>query len=138
MPKESPWLSCIDAANTHDGTLLQQMVDALPAIKSQRGPRRRTPGRLRAERSDDYDIRRRWLRTRGIVPRIPRRGIDRKDRRGRDRWKIERDIGWLTGYQRLTTPLRTPCPTLRSIPSCRSRADLLQKTPRLRHCPNPR
>lgn len=48
------------------------------------------PGRLRADKGNDYDVHRRWLRERGIVPRIARRGIARNDRLGRYRWKIER------------------------------------------------
>lgn len=45
---------------------------------------------------------RRWLRARGIVPRIARRGIDSSERLGRYQWKIERTSAWLTGYRRLT------------------------------------
>ena len=97
-----PLVVGISGANTHDSTLLQPMVDAIPAIKSRRGPRRRKPGRLRADKGYDYDVHRRWLRERGIVPRIARRGIERNDRLGRYRWKIERTIAWLTGYRRLT------------------------------------
>lgn len=67
--------------------MLRPMLDAIPAVKSRRGPRRRKPGRLRERR---------------IVPRIARRGIDRNDRLGRHRWKIERTLAWLTGYRRLT------------------------------------
>lgn len=78
------------------------MVTAIPAIKSRRGPRRRRPAKLRADKGYDYDKHRRWLREQGIVPRIARRGVDRNDRLGRYRWKIERTIAWLTGYRRLT------------------------------------
>lgn len=31
-----------------------------------------------------------------------RRGIERNDRLGRYRWKIERTMAWLTGYRRMT------------------------------------
>ncbi|ANS31158.1 transposase [Rhodococcus opacus] len=86
----------------HDSTLLQPMVSAIPAVKSRRGPRRRKPGKLRADKGYDYDEHRRWLREEGIVPRIARRGIERNDRLGRYRWRIERAIAWLTGYRRLT------------------------------------
>ena len=78
------------------------MVTAIPAIKSRRGPRRRKPGRLRADKGYDYDKHRQWLRGQNIVPRIARRGIERNDRLGRHRWKIERTIAWLTGYRRMT------------------------------------
>lgn len=97
-----PLVVDVSGANAHDSTLLQPMVDAIPAIKSRRGPRRRKPGRLRADKGYDYDVHRRWLRERGIVPRIARRGIERNDRLGRYRWKIERTIAWLSGYRRLT------------------------------------
>lgn len=39
---------------------------------------------------------------RGIVPRIARRGVDSSERLGRYRWKIERNLTWLTGYRRPT------------------------------------
>ncbi|MDX5965275.1 MULTISPECIES: IS5 family transposase [Rhodococcus] len=97
-----PLVVGVTGANTHDSTMLQPLVAAIPAVKSRRGPRRRKPGRLRADKGYDYDIHRRWLRERGIVPRIARRGIERNDRLGRYRWKIERTIAWLTGYRRMT------------------------------------
>ena len=64
-------------------------------------PQRR-PVKLRADKGYDFDTDRRWLRQRGIIPRIARRGIDTSERLGRHRWKIERTIAWLTGYRRLT------------------------------------
>jgi hypothetical protein len=95
------WIPVVDVsgANTHDSTMLQPLVAAIPAVKSRRGPRRRKPGKLRADKGYDYDKHRRWLRERGIVPRIARLGIERNDRLGRYRWKIERTIAWLTGYR---------------------------------------
>ncbi|MGZ9887321.1 hypothetical protein ACXN1G_25600 (plasmid) [Rhodococcus ruber] len=45
---------------------------------------------------------RRWLRERGIVPRVARRGVDSSEGLGRCRWKIERTLAWLTGYRWLT------------------------------------
>nr|WP_217999454.1 IS5 family transposase [Rhodococcus wratislaviensis] len=105
VPSEAngiPLVVDVSAANTHDSTLLQPMVSAIPAVKSRRGPRRRKPGKLRADKGYDYDKHRQWLREEGIVPRIARRGIERNDRLGRYRWKIERTIAWLTGYRRLT------------------------------------
>nr|EJI95572.1 putative transposase for insertion sequence element IS402 domain protein [Rhodococcus sp. JVH1] len=49
-------------------------------------------GQIRADMGYDYDKHRRWLREHGIVPGIARRGIDRNDRLGRYRWKIERTM----------------------------------------------
>ena len=92
----------VSAANTHDSAMLQKMVATIPAIRSRRGPRRRKPDKLRADKGYDFDVHRRWLRLRGIVPRIARRGVEDPNRLGRHRWKIERTIAWLTGYRRLT------------------------------------
>ena len=75
---------------------------ALPAVRSRRGPRRRSPVKLRADKAYDIDDLRAWLRERGITPKIARRGIESTERLGRHRWKIERTIAWLTGYRRLT------------------------------------
>jgi len=44
---------------------------------------------------------RRALRTRGITPRIARRGIKASDRLGRYRWVVERSQAWLLGCRRL-------------------------------------
>jgi transposase len=97
-----PLVVGVSAANTHDSQALQPMVAGLPAIRSRRGPRRRRPSKLRADKGYDANQHRRWLRARGITPRIARRGIDTGQRLGRHRWKVERTIAWLTGYRRLT------------------------------------
>jgi IS5 family transposase len=97
-----PLVVAVSAANTHDSQLLQPMVCALPAIRSRRGPRRRRPAKLRADKGYDSNRHRTWLRERGITPRIARRGIDSSERLGRHRCKIERTIAWFTGYRRLT------------------------------------
>ena len=97
-----PLVLGVSAANTNDGQALQPLVAGIPAIRSRRGPRRRRPGKLRADKGYDAAEHRRWLRARGINPRIARRGIDSSERLGRHRWKIERTIAWLSGYRRLT------------------------------------
>jgi hypothetical protein len=78
------------------------LVKGIPAIRSRRGPRRRKPGRLRADKAYHSAAHLAWLRERGIVPRIARPGIEFGERLGRHRWKIERSIAWLFGYRRLT------------------------------------
>ncbi|WP_064257553.1 transposase, partial [Rhodococcus sp. HS-D2] len=85
-----------------DSVMLQPMVTAIPAVRSRRGSCRCRPGRLRADKGYDSPVHRRWLRARGIVPRIARRGVDSSERLGRYRWKIERTLAWLSGYRRLT------------------------------------
>ena len=91
------------AANTHDSHALKPLVLGLPAIRSRRGPRRFRPAKLHADKAYDLPALRVWLRRRGIVPRIARKGIDSSDKLGRHRWVIERTVSWLFGYRRLTT-----------------------------------
>ncbi|MEV7019692.1 IS5 family transposase [Streptomyces sp. NPDC093991] len=92
----------VPGANVHDSQALLPLVLGIPAIRSRRGPRRRRPGRLRAGKAYHSADRLKWLRERGIVPRIARPGIESSERLGRHRWKIERSISWLFGYRRLT------------------------------------
>jgi transposase len=91
----------ISAANTHDSQALPALVQGIPPIRSRRGPRRRRPTKLHADKGYDYSHLRRWLRTRGIIPRIARRGIENSTHLGRHRWVVERTIAWLTGCRRL-------------------------------------
>jgi transposase len=77
-------------------------VQAVPAIRSRHGRRRRRPDKLHADKGYDYEHLRAWLRARRITPRIAGRGIESSDKLGRHRWIIERSFAWLTGYRRLT------------------------------------
>ena len=97
-----PLAVAVTAANTHDSLALVPLVQAIPAVRSRRGPRRRRPGRLHADKGYDYPHLRSWLRQRRITPRIARRGVETATRLGRQRWVIERSFAWLTGYRRLT------------------------------------
>jgi transposase len=93
------------AANTHDSQLLEQLVDAVPAVIGPQGrpgrPRRR-PTKLHADKGYDYPTCRRVLRRRGITPRIARRSVESSQRLGRHRWKVERSLAWLLANRRLT------------------------------------
>jgi hypothetical protein len=84
------------SANTHASQLLQQLVDAVPAVIGPRGrlgrPRRR-PAKLHADKGYDFPGCPRLLRRGGIIPRIARRGSSQ--RLGRHRWKVERPLAWL-------------------------------------------
>ena len=95
----------LSAANTHDSRLLEQLVDAVPAIIGPRGrpgrPRRR-PAKLHGDKGYDYPSCRRLLRRRGISPRIARRGVESTTRLGRHRWKVERSLAWLLANRHLT------------------------------------
>jgi IS5 family transposase len=98
----------LSAANTHDSRLLEQLVDAVPAIIGPRGrpgrPRRR-PAKLHGDKGYDYPSCRRMLRRRGITARIARRGAESTTRLGRHRWKVERSLAWLLAQPASDRPL---------------------------------
>jgi transposase len=90
------------AANAHDSTMLEAVVDAVPPIKRPSGQRRKRPGKLHTDKGYDYKRCRASLRRRGIKSRIARKGIERSDRLGRHRWVVERTLAWLNRFRRLT------------------------------------
>jgi transposase len=94
----------LSAANSHDATQLLPLVDTIPPIIGPRGkpgrPRKR-PAKLHADKAYDSADLRRALRSRGIAPRIARRGIDSSERLGRHRWVVERSLSRLLGCRRL-------------------------------------
>lgn len=69
--------------------------------RSRRGPRRRRPAKLQADKGYDYDHLRKWLRERRIRHRIARKGIESSTRLGRHRWVVGRTVSWLAGCRRL-------------------------------------
>jgi transposase len=85
----------------NEGTVLEQVVDAIPPIRQPRGRPRRRPAKLHADKAFDSDRCRRALRRRGITPRIARRGLDSREHLGRYRWVAERDFAWLHRNRRL-------------------------------------
>ncbi|MGW1376957.1 hypothetical protein ACWD6P_22170 [Streptomyces sp. NPDC002446] len=100
----------MSGANMHDSLALKPLIRGIPAVRSRRGPRRRRPVKLRADKayfsyfSAEHLV---WLRERGLVARIARPGIESGERLGRHRWKIERSIVWRFGYRRLTVRYET-------------------------------
>lgn len=90
----------ISGANMHDSLGLEPLVRGIPPIRSRRGPRRRRPAKLHADKGYDYDHLRRWLGERGIRPRIARKGIESSQRLGRHWWVVERTVSWLAGCRR--------------------------------------
>ncbi|MGW2689881.1 IS5 family transposase [Streptomyces sp. NPDC001414] len=91
----------ISGANMHDSQGLEPLVRGIPPVRSRRGPRRRKPVKLHADKGYDYDHLRRWLRERGIRHRIARKGVESSQRLGRHRWVVERTVSWLAGCRRL-------------------------------------
>ncbi|WP_086002113.1 IS5 family transposase [Nocardiopsis kunsanensis] len=96
-----PLSVAISGANTHDSQALQPLVQGIPPIRSRRGPRRRKPAKLHGDKGYDYTHLRRWLRRRGIVHRLARKGVESSKRLGRHRWQVERTMAWLAGCRRL-------------------------------------
>ncbi|MBL3670671.1 IS5 family transposase [Streptomyces sp. M2CJ-2] len=96
-----PLSAGISGANVHDGAGPDPLVKGIPPIRSRRGPRRRGPGKLHADKGYDYAHLRRWLSRRGIRHRIARKGVETSRRLGRHRWTIERTTAWLAGCRRL-------------------------------------
>lgn len=97
-----PLAVAASAANVNDADALKSLVRAVPAVRSRRGPRRRKPDKLHADKAYDQAGLRKWVRDRGIAVRIARKGVESSEKLGRHRWVIERTIAWLTGYRRLT------------------------------------
>lgn len=91
----------ISGADFHDSQALIPLVNGIPPIRSRRGPRRRKPGKLPADKGYDYRHLRQWLSGRGIRHRIARKGIETSQRLGRHRSTIERTMAWLAGCRRL-------------------------------------
>lgn len=84
-----PLAVAVSAANTNDSYALKPLVMAIPSIRSRRGPRRRKPGKLPADKAYDQADLRDWVRDRGIAVRIARKGIETSKKLGKHRWVIE-------------------------------------------------
>ncbi|MFE5138320.1 IS5 family transposase [Streptomyces fagopyri] len=97
-----PLAVAVSGANLHDSLALKPLIRGRPAVRSRRGPRRRRPVKLRADKAYFSAEHLAWLRGGGLVARIARPGIESGGRLGRHRWKIERSIARLFGYRCLT------------------------------------
>jgi hypothetical protein len=89
------------AANDHDSQLFEPLIELVEPIKRPRGRSRARPAKLHTDKA--YDIRRchAYLKERGILDRIARKGIESSERLGRFRWVAERTIAWLFQFRRL-------------------------------------
>ena len=81
--------------------LFEDLRDAIPAIKTPAGQRRKRPDKLHADKGYDYPRCRQALTRRHIRVRIARKGIDSSVRLGRHRWVVERTLAWLNHFRRL-------------------------------------
>lgn len=93
-----PLAVVVSGANVQDSQAFEPLILGIPAVRSRRGPRRRKPVKVRADKAY-YSAE--HLRGRNLIVRIARPGIESGERLGRRRWKIERSISWLFGCRGL-------------------------------------
>ena len=97
-----PLAALLSGANRHDSAVFEELLDAVPPIKTPAGRRRQRPVKLHADKGYDIPRCRQALTRRRIKIRIARKGIDSSQRLGRHRWVVERTLAWLNRYRRLT------------------------------------
>ncbi len=97
-----PLATRLTGANRHDSLVFADVVDAVPAIRTPSGRRRKRPAKLHADKAYDIPRCRQVLHRRRIKVRIARKGIEPSQRLGRHRWVVERTLAWLNRYRRLT------------------------------------
>jgi transposase len=92
----------LSAANVHDSMVFEELIDAIEPIKRPRGRPRKRPNKLLADKAYDDKKCKGVLRKRRIKNRIARKGIESTEKLGRHRWIVQRTLGWLSKYRRLT------------------------------------
>jgi transposase len=96
-----PLAVAVTAANVNDVLVFEALLDDVPAVLGPSGRRRCRPEKVHADKGYDARRCRAYLRRRGITGRIARRGIESSERLGRQRWRVERSLSWLSNYRRL-------------------------------------
>jgi transposase len=96
-----PLTAIVTAANLAETTMFAALLDDVPPIRTPSGRRRTRPEAVHTDKGYDSAANRAWLRRRGIRPRIARRGVESSTRLGRQRWKVERALSWLSCFRRL-------------------------------------
>ena len=81
--------------------LFEQCLDAIPALRGLSGRPRQRPRKLHADKGYDARRCRAYLKARGIISRIARKGIESSERLGRHRWVVERTHAWFAGFGKL-------------------------------------
>jgi len=107
----TPLGAYLESASSAEVRLLEATLDSVAVTRPhQPGRPRKRPDRLIADRAYDSNAARALLIRQGIEPIIPARTNNRQAthqdgrrlRRYRRRWIIERPIGWLGNFRRLT------------------------------------
>jgi transposase len=92
----------LTAANVNEGTILPELLDAVPPSADAPGKPRR-PAKLHADKGYDAQAIRAALLEPHIQPRIARKGVESSTRLGRYRYVVERTFDWLHQFRRLAT-----------------------------------
>jgi len=98
-----PLALTLTGANRHDVTQLKALVEAIPAVRGQRGRPRRRPDRVQGDRAYDSQPHRNWLRSLGMASDLARRNTEHGSGLGVYRWVVERTLSWLHQQRRLRT-----------------------------------
>lgn len=80
-----PLALAVCGANVHDSRAFKPLILGIPAFRSRRGPRRRRPAKIRADKAYYSADHLTWLRSRRLVARIAPPGIESGERLGRHR-----------------------------------------------------
>lgn len=96
-----PWAMTLTGANRHDVTQLSPLVDAVPAVRGQRGRPRRRPDRVQGDRAPDSEPHRREWRRRGITPVLAKRRTGHGSGLGKTRWYVGRTLSRAHQFGRL-------------------------------------
>ena len=98
-----PLAAILTGANRHDVTQLLPLVEAIPAIRGQRGRPRQRPDQVHGDRAYDSEPHRRALRLLRIVPVLAQRFTEHGSGLGIYGWVVERTLAWLHQFRRLRT-----------------------------------
>jgi transposase len=80
------------------------IIDQVVAVRNppgRRGPHRKRPAKLHADKAYRSRKNQRALKARAILSRIARPRVDSSERLGRHRWVVERTLAWLHRFRRL-------------------------------------
>lgn len=96
-----PLAVILSAANRHDVTQLDALVEAIPYIRGKRGRSLHKSQIVQGDRRYSSEPHRQRLRARGITPLLAKIGSVHGSGLGKTRWPVERSIVWLHSFRRL-------------------------------------
>jgi DDE family transposase len=96
-----PLLVVTTPANVRDEVPLTAMLDALPAVRTPSGRRRRRPGAVVGDRGYGFPHTIRAVRARRLRSLLAPRGSPHGSGLGTVRYVVERTLSWAAGYRRI-------------------------------------